>query len=54
MKRAPGYSPYVNSTLRVNDRVAIHCDVSKYHGIEGIVFAIDQMTGYARVDVRKG
>jgi hypothetical protein len=50
----PGYSPYVNRSLRVNDRVRVDCPVSRYHGERGTVFEVNEVTGYAIVALLAG
>lgn len=40
--------------LRVGDSVRIECPVSKYNGVEGTVYEIQQSSHYAMVDMPKG
>lgn len=40
--------------IAVGDRVAINCPVSKYHGIVGEVFQVEESSRYVMVDMPKG
>lgn len=41
-------------SMKIGDIVRINCPVSKYNGVTGEVFAIQESSGYAVVDMPKG
>ena len=41
-------------SMKIGDLVTISCPVSKYKGVTGEIFAIQQSSGYAVVDMPKG
>ncbi len=48
------YSPYKNDALRVGQTVRITCEVSRYDGVIGTVFSIDEVSLYAIVEMPEG
>ena len=40
--------------VSIGDVVRINCAVSRYHGVEGTVYAIQASSGYVMVDMPKG
>ena len=41
-------------SIKIGDFVRIACPISKYNGITGEIFAIQESSGYAVVDMPKG
>ena len=41
-------------SMKIGDLVRINCPVSKYNGVTGEIFAIQESSGYVVVDMPKG